>query len=104
MPGRLERFLAAVDLDDAASLALDRTELDGEEEAQVRRTLAANVDPLGRRNLLLHPETLPSDLVVPVLVAGLDSDDERLVLAAVVGSHRAGAGMAAADRAMVTTR
>jgi hypothetical protein len=104
MPERLDRFLAAKDLDEVAGLAIGRTELSEAEVAEVRRTVSGKAGPLGRRNLLLHPEVIPSDLVVPALVAGLRAEDRRLVLAAVVGSHRAAGEMAEADRETVAAQ
>lgn len=104
MPSRLERFLTATDLEAVSLLAVPRDELTRDEDALIRRTLAARDDPLGRRNLLLQPESIPGDLVARELLAGLDDPEQPMVLASVAGSHRAPSDLDDPARRAITVR
>ena len=104
MPSRLERFLTTTDLEAVSRLAVPRDELTRDEDALIRRTLAGRDDPLGRRNLLLQPEAIPSDLVARELLAGLSDPQQPLVLAAVAGAHRARSEMDDRGRRAITSR
>ena len=104
MPSRLERFLTATDLEAVSRLAVPRDELTLDEAALIRRTLAARDDALGRRNLLLQPESIPGDLVARELLAGLDDPEQPMVLASVAGSHRARSDLDEPGRRAITTR
>jgi len=96
---RLDAFLSARDLDEVESRAPSRTELSKEETARIREALTGPDDPLARRNLLLHPGAIPTDQLLPALIEGMNAADERLVLAAVVGSHRASGEINGVERA-----
>ncbi len=104
MSSRLERFLTATDLEAVLRLAVPRDELTLDEDATIRRTLAARDDPLARRNLLLQPESIPGDLVARELLAGLGDPEQPMVLASVAGSHRARSDLDDPGRRAITTR
>lgn len=104
MPSRLESFLTTTDLEEVSRLAVPRDELTRAEDALVRRTLMARDDPLGRRNLLLQPETIPCDLVARELLTGLNDPERTVVLASVAGSQRARSDMDDPARRAMTAR
>jgi hypothetical protein len=104
VPSRLESFLTTTDLEELSRLAIPRDELTPDDDALIRRTLTERDDPLGRRNLLLQPETIPSDLVARELLAGLNDPQRTLVLASVAGSHRARTDMDDPSRRAITAR
>jgi hypothetical protein len=98
---RLAAFLTARELDDAAELAVEWSALSPAEQARVRDVLDRIDDPPALRNLLLHPEAIPADLLVSALVTGLHSEDGAIALAAVVGAHRVAGRLSEADRRAV---
>lgn len=101
MSGRLVAFLAARELDEAAALAVEWSDLSPQEQARVRDVLSRTDDRLARRNVLLHPGAIPADAVLSALLTGLRSEYDTIALAAVVGSHQVGGRLTGAARQAV---
>jgi hypothetical protein len=104
VPTRLERFLAAEDLDEVADLAISDDQLADDEIDAIRSVVTDGERPLALRNLLLYPDMLPTDLVVRTLTSNLLAPDGPLLLAAVVGSHRSSSRLGDGERELVVER